>query len=648
MKTIFRLGIVILVIALMTISGMAQVLTEEKILNYHSDIVVNKDGSMLVTETIQVNAMNNKIVRGIYRDFPLSYKDIYQNKYKVEFQIKEIRRDGLATPYDTENRGNGIRIYIRDKNLTLTPGIYTYAITYWTKRQLGFFKDHDELYWNVTGNGWGFSIQSASATVELPEGAVISRTQAFIGYVGQTGMDYTVHPVLDSKVNITCTRELGPQEGLTIVTGWQKGIVTPLSTEEKLSYLLKDNLHLLVGLVGLIGIFIYYFLVWFKVGRDPRGGVIIPRYEIPSELSPAAVRYIYNMKYDSKIFAAALINMGVKNCIEIKYKDKCYTISPKEPDKTRLSPEEKIIFDKFGVNNNSFTFNYLHHDVIAKTIEAFKTNLHVRFETTYFMTNKKYFITGLIISIAFTILSALSVAYTDMSKLPIIGFMSIWLSIWTIGVVGLWTGIFRQWKTVIHNPKAPLISGMGAVFTTLFGIPFLIGEIVGIGFMGFGLSFTLVGILLVYVALNIIFFHLLKAPTLLGRKVLDEIEGLKMYLSVAEKDRLNVLNPLGRNLQVYEKFLPYALALDVEQKWSEQFSDVLSHLNVDGNTTEYYPAWYHGSNLNNFASGGFATSLNDSLASSISSSTVAPGSSSGFSGGGFSGGGGGGGGGGGC
>ena len=118
-----------------------------------------------------------------------------------------------------------------------------------------------------------------------------------------------------------------------------------------------------------------------------------------------------------------------------------------------------------------------------------------------------------------------------------------------------------------------------------------------------------------------------------------------MFLSVAEKDRLNFLAPAARTPELFERLLPYALALDVEQQWSEAFSDVLTRAAEGGGA--YHPAWYAGSAWNVHRASAFTSSLGGSLTGAISSSSSAPGSSSGFGGGGGSGGGGGGGGGGG-
>ena len=151
--------------------------------------------------------------------------------------------------------------------------------------------------------------------------------------------------------------------------------------------------------------------------------------------------------------------------------------------------------------------------------------------------------------------------------------------------------------------------------------------------------------LVAIIGVNIIFAWLIRAPTLQGRKIMDAIEGLKMYLSVAEKERLNLLNPPDRTPELFEKFLPYAIALGVENKWGDQFTAVFSKLNQDGE--QYHPVWYHGHHLSGISVTDFTSSLGSSLSSSVSSAASPPGSTSGSGGGGFSGGGGGGGGGGG-
>ena len=155
------------------------------------------------------------------------------------------------------------------------------------------------------------------------------------------------------------------------------------------------------------------------------------------------------------------------------------------------------------------------------------------------------------------------------------------------------------------------------------------------------LSFALLG------TLNVLFFFLLKRPTLAGRSIMDEIEGFRMYLSTAEEHRLNLLNPPDKTPELFEKYLPYALALDVENEWSEKFAAILAAASTSRDDGGYRPRWYRGSSWRPGHTGAFSRGLGAGLGSAVASSVRAPGSSSGSGGGGSSGGGGGGGGGGG-
>ncbi|MCZ6804141.1 MAG: DUF2207 domain-containing protein, partial [Proteobacteria bacterium] len=304
-----RLLITLLLISFTTIG-----LAEERIHSYHSDIVIDDKGDMTVMETITVNAEGNKIKRGIYRDFPTRYKDRFGNKYKVEFSIVQILRDGKPEKFHTEKKSNGIRIYIGEKSRYLKKRDYTYTITYRTNRQLGFFDQHDELYWNVTGNDWDFPIDKASATVRLPKTIPQDsiEVEGYTGISGSKDQNYTASIRSDGSAYIEATQTLPKRNGLTIVVTWPKGYIAQPTTSEKIDYLLSDNRHLIVAFVGLIVLLIYYGLAWLKVGKDPEQGVIFPHYEPPSGYSPASLRFVLQMGYDNACFAAAIINLAVK------------------------------------------------------------------------------------------------------------------------------------------------------------------------------------------------------------------------------------------------------------------------------------------------------------------------------------------------
>ena len=553
----------------------------ERILAFDSHITVNEDSTLLVTETIKVVSQGQQIRHGIYRDFPTRYIDQLGNNVVVGFDIINIERDGQSESYHLENLSNGKRVYIGKSDQYVANGTHIYMLTYKTTRQLGFFKDHDELYWNVTGNGWNFPISNVMATVELPKDAAskITETNAFTGYQGARGERSSNFEILKDfygNPQFITTLALEPNQGLTIFLSWPKGYVQPPSAMTKFGYFLADNRGVIFVVLCFLAILFYYLFTWSMVGRDPKKGTIIPLFYPPQEFSPAEIRYLWKMGYDQKALSVAVVNLAVKGYIKIEEiiplgslnllnLGRTYTLTRCKTIKQEASPEEKLVFNALlGSSRDTLELNNANYTKIAKAIDDLKAALSRKVEKVYFLTNQGYFLFGAILSAGIGYLTFIFTASSELSLL-----FAVIVGILTIGV-------------------------------------------------------------------NFVFYRILKAPTLQGRKVMDQLEGFRQYLSVTEKDRMNMLNPPEKTPALFEKYLPYALALDVEQKWSEQFNDVLAKA-ADGK--EYSPIWYSGSDWSYRNPSRFSSSLGGAFTTTIASAAHPPGSSSG---GGFSGGGGGG------
>ena len=203
----------ILVFAITAITATAQ----ERVLSFDSVINVAVDGSMTVEETIRVRAEGINIRRGIFKDFPTRYRDRFGNSIVVGFEVLGVERDGQPEPWFTERLSNGVRLYAGDANTFLSNGNYSYTFRYRTTRQLGFFRDFDELYWNVTGVGWDFVIESVTARVMLPQQVLAENItmEGYTGPAGASGQDYTVS-TFDGGACIRTTRALDRREGLTL------------------------------------------------------------------------------------------------------------------------------------------------------------------------------------------------------------------------------------------------------------------------------------------------------------------------------------------------------------------------------------------------------------------------------------------------
>lgn len=625
----------LLLLALLSLAARA----DERILDFHSLITVYSDGAMSVSETIKVRAEGDQIRRGIYRDFPTDYMDRHGNRVRVAFDVMEVLRDGKSEPFHTRREGNGVRVYIGREDHYLSAGEYTYTLTYRTDRQLGFFADHDELYWNVTGNGWAFPIDHASAEVHLPPTLASHPivVEAYTGYSGSKGRSYRAETGTASTWFET-TRPLAASEGLTIVASWPKGHVQEPTREERLGYLLQDNRDLLAAVIGLLLLTAYYLLVWHHYGRDPEAGAVMPHYEPPVGFSPASMRFIHRMGYDHKTFATAVIGLAVKGLITIAEENGDYTLQRTAKEAADLAPGEQALLKKLFHNGHSVKLEKKNYKTVGGAVEAHKEALRRNYQKTFFVTNSGWVVPGVLLTLLTLVFTVVLSPVQENTAVTL--FMMVWLSGWTAGVVTLLISTVQAWRSA----RSFLRYGH-ALTMTLFSLPFLFFEAVGLGILIEVASLWLVTVLLAAIGLNGVFFHLLKAPTRAGRALLDKMEGFRLYLDVAEKDELQFRHPPDKTPALFERYLPYAMALDVEQRWAERFADVFA--NLEREPQPYRPTWYSGSYFAPGRLGGFTASLGGALSSAISSSSTAPGSSSGSGGGGSSGGGGGGGGGGG-
>ena len=620
----------------------------EVIHDYASQIAVHSDGTLTIRETIDITAAGIRIRHGIYRDFPTTYTDKLGRRVRVRFDVSGVTRDGQPEPYSEESLSNGVRVKIGSADTYVPQGGHVYTISYTTDRQVGFFEKYDELYWNVTGNGWIFPIEHAEATIVLPTAARIAQYAYYTGPEGSRDKNARAEVVDDHTIRFETTAPLGSEEGLTVAVGFSKGVVTPPTAAEETASFLADNGPIIFSFLGLVVLFAYYLVAWWSFGRDPARGVVIPLFAPPKDFSAAAVRYVRHMAYDRKGFAAALISMAVKGYLKISEKDGEYTLTRtgKEWKEAGLSAGERGIGTAlFDGPKDSITLKQSNHSAVSSAISKLKTALSSEYERTYFVTNLGWFIGGIVI------LGLTGLATAMMSDDPgSAGFMLFWLSGWSVGTAFLTHTAVTAWYGVIAGPGSHIVNFFRAAFTSLFALPFIGGLIAVLVIFGGIISLPAMLTLVAGGILAYVFYHLLKAPTAAGAKILDEIEGFRIFLDTAEKDRLEKLNPPEITPEVFERFLPYAIALDCENRWSKRFEAEAAAAAADparAGRYAYAPVWYSGSSFDRLGTAGFVSAIGSSVASAAASASTAPGSSSGSGGGGSSGGGGGGGGGGG-
>jgi uncharacterized membrane protein YgcG len=620
---------------------------EERILHFDSHVTVNDDGSMLVRETIKVQSTGESMKHGIYRVFPTASQTRLGIRTTETFAIVSVTRDGQPEDYHQETGRDGVTVYFGQSDTLLPPGVHTYVFTYRTSRQLRFFPDHDEFYWNATGNGWKFPIDLATATVVLPQRIrnQITNLEGYTGYEGDKGKDFTA--ARDAESNpVFRAQNLYPSQGLTIVVAWPKGLIQEPTRAEKQRQFVADNSAIVVGLAGLAIALLYYVVAWMLVGRDPKAGAIVPLYEPQDNLSPAGMRFLERMGFDGKAFTAAILGLAAKGYLTITHDKHAYTLIRKPgygQVESKLAPDEKVLAGKLF--SSGATLHLTEHNSILQSAQtALKASLKHQEEKVYFVTNQRYLWPGVLLT---AIVVAVMIVIGGGAAQGI--FMSIWLTGWTFGVSVLMVNVFHAWKAVGAGAGAIF----GALFITGFSLPFLGGEAMGTFMLWRGVGTLPVAIIFVGIAAAVLFHFLLKAPTKAGRALMDRVEGFRMFMKAVDSDRIQRLAPPPEKTpELFERFLPYALALDVEHAWASQFSSALAMAAAPAgssghSTSGYSPSWYSGAGMASFSPTDFTSSFSSSFSSAVSSASAPTPSSSGSGGGGSSGGGGGGGGGGG-
>ena len=591
----------------------------DRITSFNSTVRIGTDGKLLVTEEIGIHngngesnpvysndgspdnaAVNNEIKRGIVRAFPLYYINKYKLFQNTTFKLKEVLRDGKPENYHTENHENGILVYTGSRDVFLEKGEYTYSITYETEHQLKSLKDFDELYWNVTGNGWPFKIDSASCTVILPKGALPLSGRSYTGAQGASNEDssFTETTEGDSSIVFYKTKKaLPPYHGFTIAVSWPKGFVqNQPSSWQTIKYYVWNNKAVFFLPIAALFAAIICFIFWFRYGRDPEKGVVYPLFEPPAGFGPAALGYIYYQKFSNQLTAATMVDAAVRHKIKIDverdgliFKHNEYVIS-----KSNL-PEKKPV-------SNYEQFESDIEDLAGTTIEKGKYNSDLADlnKTVKDYCERNYKNKDGFVKKGYKGFFALNNSYTTVP-----GLIAVAAGIW--GAVALFKALY---------------------LSNFWQIAYYIG-----------------GIILCSIVFRI-FTKLLAAYSPEGRQVADRIEGFRMFLATADEKRFDLMSPPKKSLELYEKYLPFAIALGCEIEWGKKFEEIINTASLDGKVSTATSFSQSMSRDSHTIGSSFASSFSGAISSASTPPSSSSGGGSSF-GGGSSGGGGGGGGGGG-
>ncbi|HMQ76036.1 MAG TPA: DUF2207 domain-containing protein [Flavobacteriales bacterium] len=548
----------------------------EKINTWHTDLTVAADGRITVTEAINVHVEGIEFKRGIVRRLPLRFTDPTGRTHRVEYDLQAVQVFGATSPYHTATEGDDFVVYVGSEGNLLDPGDYPYTLTYTTKGQLGFFPEHDEVYWNVNGNGWAFAVDSISALIHLPAAAQVKQTACYTGVMGSTE-NACIDSIIDARTVYFTGRAMGYYEGLTVAVGFQKGVVAepppPTFWELYAVPLLGGGITLLL--------LIYYVFTWVRHGRDPDAPTVIPLFEPPDGLSPASVAMVMKGSEDNDHITPAMISLGVKGHLRIEEKKekvlglfttRTYTIVKLKGGSGLPKEEQSLLHSMFGSGGDRFEIDGSYDPGVQRMASAFRSTLRSQWRGLLSAGNNLRFW---------------------------------WIPILTVIVCGI--------------ALLVLYSSSWGGNDGLYIVAFVVANLI----------------------LFLLYQYLIRKPSVEKLALRAKLRGFKMYLNAAEEKQLQHFNPPAMTPEVFEKYLPYAIAFGVEEVWGERFQTMIDKALVDPN---YRTTWYSGRVMNY---GSFAHSMSSSFSSSVNSSSTPPSKSGGSGGGGSSGGGGGGGGGGG-
>jgi uncharacterized membrane protein len=544
---------------------------ELRIENFHSETIVMPDGTIDVTETIQAHFIGGPW-HGLYRTIPVEYVTPQGLNYTLFVDVKRVTDGtGRTLKYESsrERHYRKLKIYVPDADNS-TQSI---SIEYSVSDALRFFEDYDELYWNVTGDEWDIPIQSASARIILPEGTTNLRANVFTGAYRSRAQNADVE-IAANGVEVRTRDPLRLHEGLTVAVAFDKGFVHEPTAASRLALFFRSNWPLGIPLAS----FVAMFYLWWTRGRDPRLRPIAAQYEPPNQLTPGEVGTLVDNSADMRDITASIVDLAVRGYIAIEehQKDRMLGLMH-DKDYNFIVQKDRAEWSKLKPHEQTlleglFTVGTAGESVSMSSLENhFYTNLP----------SIKSNIFSSLVADGYYTTRPDSVRSAYIGAGVIIGFLIVF-------------GGVKIASTQGTAPLAFIIAGL------------LAGAIV----CAFG--------------------WFMPAHTEQGTRALEGVLGFEDFLVHVESDRFN---RMIKTPEMFEKFLPFAMALGVEKNWSRAFQGILTQP----------PQWYRGSSYGpNFYPMMFTNDLSSmsSRAGTVMASAPRSSGGSGFSGGGGSSGGG--------
>ncbi|UMO87037.1 DUF2207 domain-containing protein [Pectobacterium sp. PL64] len=576
----------------------SQQTADERILLFDSQARFQTDGTMLVDETIQVQSTGEQIKRGIFRTLPLVWHRQDGSTFRLAYQITQVLRDGEPESYSIDQTGEQIKLLIGRADRQLQAGVYRYRIQYQVSNHFSRFPDWDELYWNVTGNGWSYPINRVRFRLYLPEQAAFlsasgkdSRLQSVDVYTGPVGWKGDNARIL-ADGSIETLAPLHPGEGVTVAYTWPRSILAsaPAPQEDSLlgnwlSPALKSGILWFPPFL-----IVAYYLFWWSKHITPLGltkPAVMPLYSVPNGIYPGYVRYLCQRTYDNVAFSSDVLDLVARRAIALtkvihkprksrsgmtqKREEQWLTRLP-ESESMKLTPEDKQLLSTLFPGKTKkldITETSMRSVPMQKARKAQETH-YEKMHPTLFLSIAGAVRAGLALSLLVPVLYGF--------------FFNLWTAISTvIGMPFLLFSMmlclqlikYARFSALLKNSEKSKASLFLVVAGFLFTLPF------GLGLFRLLTSSQLPtdyqGALLVSLLLCLGFFCIVPRHTQKGLNGLAIAKGMTLYLRTAEERRYETLYPPDERVTHFERMLPYALALGVGETWANTFAQYLKN-----------------------------------------------------------------------
>jgi len=281
-----------------------------RISNFTSAIHVDEDGSARIQE--QITFVFSGEYHGIYRDIPVDYPGPAGSNYTIFLKLGPIT-DGLGNKLKYEKHTSGGFLHLKIYVPGAVDATKTVNIEYSVANATRFFEDHDEFYWNVTGNDWPVPIEHASATIYFPAEATGKlRAQAFEGIYGSS--EHGRASVEGPSASFETNASLPMRGGLTLDVYIEKGVLHQPGALARFFRFIHSNPILTLP----IWAFAVMFTLWWIKGRDPDPGIsVAPMYEPPEKMGPAEVGTLIDDSVDPRDITSVLVDLAVRGYVKI-------------------------------------------------------------------------------------------------------------------------------------------------------------------------------------------------------------------------------------------------------------------------------------------------------------------------------------------